>query len=114
MTVELVVLERVQAQKGCDAKENAAVESQQNGRVDKKEDRCVDDLRVEDAQCHDPLAGTAAVTALAGRIERSLSSKGRQPDDAVESVNGDHDVWLGETARPGIARRANQVDPCWY
>jgi hypothetical protein len=72
------------------------------------------DIRVENTECHDGLASTAAVTALAGRVERGLGSKGRQPEDAVEGINGDHDVRLGEAARPREARRANQVDPCWY
>ena len=56
----------------------------------------------------------AGLPAEACRVEGRLRGEGRQPEDAEEAVDSDHGMWLGDFARPGEARGADEIDPCWY
>lgn len=85
VAVELVVLGGVYAEEGCDTEEEAD----------------------EDVEGNDALAGATLATTLASRVVRSLCSKGGQPEDAEQDVDGNHDVRLGETAG---AREARDTD----
>lgn len=86
--VELVVLERVGADKGRDAPEQ--------------------DL--EECQAHNRLADVAAISARVGRVVGRLTGKSRQPEDGKETVNDEHGMRVCDKLRSFPPWCHDQID----
>jgi len=70
-------------------------------------------IRDKDSDSNNSLANATAATATARAVVRSLGGESRDPDDDEETVNGKHNIRVGESASAAESRSHDKVNPRW-
>lgn len=68
-------------------------------------------IRHKDADSNNGLANATAATASARAVVRGLGREGRDPDNDEETIDGKHNIRVGEPASAAESRSHDKVNP---